>query len=222
MFGYIYITTNLINGRQYVGQKRASYFLGNRYLGSGRYLKDAIQKYGKENFKVELLKECNNQDELNEFEIYYISYYRKINNIYNMTDGGRYNRVVIGAKRSEESKARMKAAQNRPEVKKKRSESLKKIPRTEEWKRKISESEKGKNVSEETKLLIANKTKEAMQRPEVKDKLMKGMKKRSKNMFGRVWMNDGVKNVFVKKNEINELLTRGFVYGQFKTRKYNS
>lgn len=44
MFGYIYITENLINHKQYIGQKRSNKFLGTKYLGSGTYLKNAVNK----------------------------------------------------------------------------------------------------------------------------------------------------------------------------------
>lgn len=36
MYGYIYITTNLINGKRYIGQKKAKNFLAEGYLGSGK------------------------------------------------------------------------------------------------------------------------------------------------------------------------------------------
>lgn len=44
MIGYIYKTTNLINGKIYIGQKRSKKFLKERYLGSGKILKKAIKK----------------------------------------------------------------------------------------------------------------------------------------------------------------------------------
>lgn len=89
MFGYIYETTNLINGKKYIGQHKASKFDKN-YYGSGKILKQALLKEGKENFKVILIEECNNQEELNEREIYWINYYNTVKdkNYYNIGAGG--------------------------------------------------------------------------------------------------------------------------------------
>ena len=64
MFGYVYKTTNLINGKTYVGKHRRSYF-DKKYYGSGKHLKSAINKYGIENFKVEVLEWCNSNNRTN-------------------------------------------------------------------------------------------------------------------------------------------------------------
>lgn len=79
MYGYIYITTNLVNNKIYIGQHKASKFEPDKYIGSGTLLAEAIKKYGIQNFKNELLCECRSQEELNEKEVYYIA-------IYNTTD----------------------------------------------------------------------------------------------------------------------------------------
>jgi len=90
MYGYIYITTNLINGKKYIGQHRFNK-LDNSYLGSGKALKESVIKYGKENFSTEILCECYSEDELNEKEIYYIKLYNavKSRDFYNMAKGGK-------------------------------------------------------------------------------------------------------------------------------------
>ena len=83
----IYLTTNLINGKKYIGKD-----INNRpgYLGSGIYIKQAIQKYGKENFKKEILCECYDYSILNELESFFIYLLSATDeNIgYNMTFGG--------------------------------------------------------------------------------------------------------------------------------------
>jgi group I intron endonuclease len=53
---YVYQTTNLINNKKYIGSSRKPKIDYN-YYGSGRVLKDAIKKYGKENFTIEILWE---------------------------------------------------------------------------------------------------------------------------------------------------------------------
>ena len=59
MYGYIYITTNLLNGKKYIGKHKSSEFEFDKYYGSGKYIKAAIKKYGLENFKCELLESIN-------------------------------------------------------------------------------------------------------------------------------------------------------------------
>jgi group I intron endonuclease len=66
MFGFIYITTNKINNRQYIGKCAYNRLNGwEDYLGSGKLLKQAISKYGKENFVREIVLECATEEELN-------------------------------------------------------------------------------------------------------------------------------------------------------------
>lgn len=90
MYGYIYKTTNLTNGCMYVGQHKAEAFDSN-YLGSGLLIQRAIKKYGKCNFKVQLLEVCSDQIQLDEFERKYIAELRETNFdlCYNISDGGR-------------------------------------------------------------------------------------------------------------------------------------
>ena len=83
----IYKTTNLINGKFYIGKDK---FNKENYLGSGLILKHAIEKYGITNFKKEIIQECTTQDELNNAEIYWINFYNATNKDigYNIALGG--------------------------------------------------------------------------------------------------------------------------------------
>lgn len=54
-FWMVYETTNLINGKRYIGV-HASSRCRDHYLGSGTVLKAAIKKYGRENFQRKILK----------------------------------------------------------------------------------------------------------------------------------------------------------------------
>jgi len=54
-FNFIYKTTNLVNGKIYIGCHTTDN-MNDGYLGSGEYIRKAIKKYGRENFKREVLK----------------------------------------------------------------------------------------------------------------------------------------------------------------------
>lgn len=89
MYGYVYLTTNKINGMKYIGQHHTNQF-DDHYLGSGKLIKEAIQKYGKQNFNVKILKICYSRDELNDFEKYFIDKYGAdlSSQFYNICTGG--------------------------------------------------------------------------------------------------------------------------------------
>jgi group I intron endonuclease len=87
VYGYIYKTTNLINNRSYIGQKKSDSFCPT-YYGSGILLETALQKYGKDNFQIEILYWAKSKEELDLFEIEYIKKYSQIEKLYNITEGG--------------------------------------------------------------------------------------------------------------------------------------
>jgi group I intron endonuclease len=95
---FIYKTTNLINGKIYIGQKRAP-GLAKSYLGSGTILKKAVKKYGKINFKRDILEFCL-EENMNNRERYWIKFYDSTNHKigYNITDGGEGTPGLFGAK----------------------------------------------------------------------------------------------------------------------------
>jgi hypothetical protein len=62
-YHYLYKTTNLINDKYYYGI-HSTFDLEDGYLGSGTYLRRSILKYGKENFKREILEKFETREEL--------------------------------------------------------------------------------------------------------------------------------------------------------------
>ncbi|WP_252238995.1 NUMOD3 domain-containing DNA-binding protein [Clostridium sp. VAP51] len=88
-YGFIYITTNVINGKRYIGQRKFSNGWDS-YLGSGKILKQAIEKEGKENFVKDIVAIAYCKVELNNLEIDFIKDYNAINddNFYNIAKGG--------------------------------------------------------------------------------------------------------------------------------------
>lgn len=87
----IYMTTNLVNGKKYIGRcsKDSSWEAG--YIGSGKLLKQAILKYGRENFVREILEELPDTTPLCEAIDLEKSWLLKLDcknssNFYNMSD----------------------------------------------------------------------------------------------------------------------------------------
>ena len=85
MNAHIYCVTNLVNGKQYVGQT-----VDNRKVGHGLAITDAYKKYGKEVFEYE--KICTgvaNRNTLNYLERFWIATHNTIApNGYNIESGG--------------------------------------------------------------------------------------------------------------------------------------
>lgn len=95
--GYIYETTNLKNGKKYIGLTNRDSFDEN-YLGSGKLIRAAIKKYGFDNFHVQPLEYHYNKDDLIAAEKRIIKE-RKANTsseYYNIAEGGKWGNVFEG------------------------------------------------------------------------------------------------------------------------------
>ena len=66
-YHYIYKTTNIVNGKYYIGMHSTDN-LEDGYIGSGKRLWYSVKKYGKENHKVEILEHLPNRCSLIERE----------------------------------------------------------------------------------------------------------------------------------------------------------
>lgn len=85
---YLYKTTNLSNGKCYIGVHKTKN-LDDGYIGSGKYLKNAINKYGIENFEKEIIKFFETEDKMWQEEVETINEnFVKDKNNYNLRCGG--------------------------------------------------------------------------------------------------------------------------------------
>ena len=66
MLHYLYKTKNKVNGKYYIGRHSTTKI--DNYFGSGTVLKRAIEKYGLENFQVEILEYFDSYESLIEAE----------------------------------------------------------------------------------------------------------------------------------------------------------
>lgn len=84
----IYQTTNQINGKIYIGSHKTK-DLNDNYMGSGKYLKHAIDKHGVENFTKEILFVFGTAEEMyaKEAELVTAEFIAE-SNTYNLKVGG--------------------------------------------------------------------------------------------------------------------------------------
>lgn len=85
-FYVIYKVTNTINGKYYIG-KHITKNLKDSYLGSGKAIRSAIKKYGRDKFIKEIIQICNTEDEMNKIEEQLVDTNDAMS--YNMTIGGK-------------------------------------------------------------------------------------------------------------------------------------
>lgn len=104
----VYKSTNKDNGKVYIGQTikglsiRKTQHIHKSQNGGASHFHCAIRKHGTDTFKWEILRICNNINEVNAWEQYYILYYDSMNVGYNLTNGG------LNYIRSDESKQKMR------------------------------------------------------------------------------------------------------------------
>jgi dissimilatory sulfite reductase (desulfoviridin) alpha/beta subunit len=192
----------MLNGKIYIG-KHQTKDLNDGYLGSGKLLKSAIEKYGIENFTKEILFQFDNEEAMNakEAELVTEEFIKEDSN-YNLCPGGKggwgYNNTEEGQKLREFSYRHWQFAglnkfkelyENDEEFKKQRLQHLNNISKN--GLDKIKENNPfgtfyGKTHSEETK-----------------QKMRKPKNQGSKNsQFGTMWITNGKENKKIKKDSI--------------------
>lgn len=153
MAAIIYLITNTVNGKQYIGKTVQS--LNERWgahcraanKGVSTYLHRAIQKYGRDAFTQQIWEEAT-VETLNDREIYWIA---KISPAYNMTKGGEGTNGWCPSREWRDHQSRTRRGEKSPMYGKKL---------TEETRKKISASLKGKMTKEKNPMFGKTSSKE--------------------------------------------------------------
>ena len=111
-YGRIYKITNKLNGMSYIGQTTNTImYRFNTHCNekrNNRHISNAIQKYGKDNFTIELIAETNNQHNLNKLESFYTLKFNTLRpNGYNFRAGGKQNGICSNELRKKISEAKI-------------------------------------------------------------------------------------------------------------------
>ena len=147
IIGYIYQITNIVNGKFYIGKTEKT--IKNRFsnhMSAGKnpkdYFHNAIKKYGRENFKIEIIKYVYEDDDINELEKHYIGWLKPQYNLKEGGEGGRHHQQTkrkIGETNknpSEETRKKMREAKIgvKPTITPERNEKIsKKLKGRNNW-----------------------------------------------------------------------------------------
>lgn len=199
---YIYRITNLINGHTYIGQhKPRSLAERNRYFGSGKLIRQAISKYGIDNFKKEILHDnLEGQEMTNKLERYWISYERLCGRAqYNIADGGIDEHCLFkGHHHTEASKKKISEGSKKAAERYGDNHWNKGRIKTKEEREALSKAAKGKKqwwAYKRTRSAIGNT-----------------------NTLGAKWYNNGISNIRVKDGQE---IPDGFVPGRTYHKREN-
>jgi group I intron endonuclease len=150
----VYQTTNLVNGKIYIG-KHQTINPNDSYLGSGRAIAKALKIHGRSNFKKDVLFDFDDEASMNlkEAELVTEEFVSR-RDTYNLGVGGEGGAHFKGKKHSIETKAKL-ALLWRPASAATRA-ILSTKRHTQETKDKIALAASKRRLSDESKLKISN------------------------------------------------------------------
>ncbi len=132
-YGFIYLTTNLCNGKRYIGQTKRS--PTSTYFGSGKAIRKALKKYGAKNFTREILVYAFSKSDLDFLEEHFIREFNATDerSWYNISPAPNVTSGFAGKRQSEKQKAiAAEFGRNRPATERMRENASRvgKLPRT--------------------------------------------------------------------------------------------
>lgn len=203
MFYIIYKITNKINSKVYIG-KHQTLNLDDGYMGSGKLIRNAIQKYGEASFTKEILHIFNTEAAMNEMEQQIVTEdFCNRNDTYNLCPGGQGGFGYINNNEPFRKQKNLKAriAADKVILERYGVDNPSKIPGVGD---KISRANKEAYASgrKEKKLpdWTGRKHKEESLIKMSKAKAGKGLGQEN-SQFGTMWITDGASNKKIKTNE---------------------
>jgi hypothetical protein len=217
MLHTIYKITNFLNGKIYIG-KHSCEDINDTYMGSGKLIKSAIDKYGLENFKKEIIHIFETEEAAYKMEKIIVNEdFIKRNDVYNLIIGGdSFESINSNIELRKEKNKRAAASMNKinwsnddfisrnkermsTQSKKLHSEGILSTPN---W--------TGKKHKEESKRKIGEKNSETQ----------KGQKN---SQYGTCWIfNEKIGNRKIKKTDLESYLLDGWVKGRKIKNEYDS
>lgn len=207
-YHFIYKTTNLVNGKWYMGMHSTSN-LEDGYVGSGTFLWKSIKKYGRENFKMEIQEFFPDRRSLKEREIEIITEELLEDPMcMNLSLGGNGGPFI-----NDETWKKIHSLGGIATMKLLVKRHCERLKNDTDYRNKFCKSQQnrkggrgafvGKHHSDETI-------------KKIKEKNSVAAKGENNSQFGRKWIYniDVQKSIAVKQSELNEYLDKGWKLGR--------
>jgi hypothetical protein len=201
----IYKVTNLINNKIYIG-KHETNNTNDNYYGSGKHIKRAIKKYGKHNFKKEVLFIFDNEDDMvaKEIELVTEEFCDRLDN-YNQTPGGKGGFGYINKNNLGNTFKLIKQKSNKmkeywtEEKKKEKSDDMKEYFLNNDLSKELSIKMKERHSDPIFKEKFKQKMKKVVSKNDYKNKMKTSLKEswregkfeNRKSIVGMRWFNNG-------------------------------
>ena len=212
-YHYIYKTTNLINQKYYIGMHSTDN-LEDGYMGSGKRLRRSLNKYGKENFKFEILEFLPNRETLKEREKELVNLNEVMKKeCLNLTIGGQGGsgcgelNGFYGKKHKPQTLKKVILNLTNFNIKYKEDLEF----RNSVYKKRIETILKNNNGEHPKNFLNKKHKEESKKKISEKARLRTGEKN---SQFGTCWISNGKENKKIKKEEINSYLRNGWDKGR--------
>ena len=240
----IYKITNKVNGKIYIGKHKCKR-LDDNYFGSGKLLKYAIQKYGKQNFEMTIEIDLKSQEEMDLLEELVVNKdFLQREDVYNISRGGKnpcmYGKTnpFFGKTHSEKTlkkistanKGKIMSVESRRHI----SESLKKLYQDEPERRAACATNKNKikcRFKQTGEILFIDKNdfsndyelyRNRKDRHVSKERKLETSRRRSNRSKNSGWFNNGIKEIFCLLTDIPAGFIKGRLPGLNKGRKYSN
>lgn len=213
MYYLIYKTTNLINGKFYIGKHQTN-DLNDGYVGSGKLLKRAIAKYGPDSFKTEIIELCTTEAHMNIAEKIYVVTDSEVS--YNLCPGGRGGFGYINDNPNLFLTAKRLEALNPGSIYKKNLRTI------DKWKASIRERSTNPIYVEKRNSGIRNYYRTNVghfkDKRHTEESLCKMRKPKNigecNSQFGTCWISNGADTLKIKKEDVDVWLKRGYHLGR--------
>lgn len=213
----VYLTTNLVNGKRYVGKHKVG-ANSDSYLGSGIRIKSAIAKYGRENFKRQILHECSSDSEANELERQEIQLKQPE---YNLHPGGSGGWSHVNDKTLDPAFLRSRAKLGRQATNAILAERY-----GSDWRKHLcalARSEKARQIKDGS--LVIKRTNRGLSgerngmygkshTKQTRERMSTKKCGKKNSQHGKKWVTNGLNTIPVRQAEIEEYLSKGYRLGR--------